>query len=76
LPLPPTVCAEPLNDTGALPVEKRTLAVQTAPGDLYKAYSVGYEPYETGFGLTAAHKRLRSLPLFRGFISDDQLVLV
>jgi hypothetical protein len=40
LPLPPTVCGEPLNDTGALPVEYRTLAVQTAPGEL-KEYSVG-----------------------------------
>jgi len=34
LPLAPTVCAEPLNDTGALPVEYTTLAVQTAPGEL------------------------------------------
>jgi hypothetical protein len=40
LPLPPTVCGEPLNDTGGLPVEYRTLAVQTAPGEL-KEYSVG-----------------------------------
>jgi hypothetical protein len=40
LPLPPTVCGEPLNDTGALPVEYRTLAVQTSPGEL-KEYSVG-----------------------------------
>jgi hypothetical protein len=52
-PLLPTVCAAPLNDTGALPVEYSTLAVQTAPGELY-AYSVGYEPYEPGFGLTDA----------------------
>jgi hypothetical protein len=40
LPLLPTVCADPLNDTGALPVEYSTLAVQTAPAEL-KAYSVG-----------------------------------
>jgi hypothetical protein len=43
LRLAPTVCDDPLNDTGALPVEYRTLAVQTAPGEL-NAYSVGYEP--------------------------------
>jgi hypothetical protein len=34
LPLRPTVCAEPLNDTGARPVEYSTLAVYTAPGEL------------------------------------------
>jgi hypothetical protein len=28
------VCAVPLNDTGALPVEYTTLAVHTAPGEL------------------------------------------
>jgi hypothetical protein len=33
-PLPPTVWAVPLNDTGARPVEYTTLAVQTAPGEL------------------------------------------
>jgi hypothetical protein len=53
LPLPPTVCAEPLNDAGALPVEYSTLAVHTAPGELY-AYKVGYDPYETGLGLIDA----------------------
>jgi hypothetical protein len=40
LPLPPTVCAEPPNETGTLPVEYRTRAVHEAPGEL-NAYSVG-----------------------------------
>ena len=39
-PLLPTVCADPLNDRGACPVEHTTLAVQTAPGAVL-AYSVG-----------------------------------
>ena len=40
LPLFPTVCSDPLNDTGARPVEYSTLAVHAAPGEL-KAYTVG-----------------------------------
>jgi hypothetical protein len=34
-PLAPTVRAEPLNDTGALPVEYSTLAVQSVPCELH-----------------------------------------
>jgi hypothetical protein len=41
LPLAPMVCAEPLNDTGALPLEYSTLAVQPAPGKQYRHSATG-----------------------------------